>query len=129
MILSNILDTLKISASNDDTDTRRTYERREMDSCIGIIDGNAYPIQNWSNGGVLLTGNDKTFSVNEAKTITLKFKMADRVMDVLHSGKILRKSRDKFVLQFAPLTTGVENRFKQVIDDYVAQEFANSQQF
>lgn len=128
-MLADILDTLKISASNDDMDSRRTYERREMDSCVGIIDGKAYPIQNWSNGGVLLSGDDRNFSVNDVKTITMKFKMADRIMDVTHTGRVLRKSRDKFVLQFAPLTQDVNKRFKQVVDDYVTQEFANSQQF
>ena len=50
-------------------------------------------------------------------------------MDVTHSGRILRKARDKFVLQFAPLTQDVSKKFKQVVDDYVSQEFPNSQQF
>lgn len=128
-MLTDILDTLKISASNDDMDSRRTHERREMDSCVGIIDGKAYPIQNWSSGGVLLTGDDRSFSMNDSKTITMKFKLADKIMDVTHTGQILRKARDKFVLQFAPLTHDVNRKFKQVIDDYVTQEFANSQQF
>lgn len=126
-MLTDILQNLKINASNDDLDSRRSSERREMDSCVGIIDGKAYPIKNWSNGGVLLTGDDRTFSVDEVKTITIKFKMADRVMDVTHSGRVLRKSRDKFVLQFAPLTGDVNRKFKQVIDDYITQEFVNSQ--
>ncbi len=128
-MLSDILNTLKISASNDDADSRRSHERREMDSCVGIIDGKAYPIQNWSNGGVLLTGDDRSFSVNDTKEITMKFKLADKIMDVTHTGQVLRKARDKFVLQFTPLTQDVNRKFKQVVDDYVTQEFANSQQF
>jgi len=32
-------------------------------------------------------------------------------------------------LQFAPLTHDVNRRFKMVVDDYITQEFANSQQF
>lgn len=126
-MLSDILNSLKISASNDDFDSRRAYERREMDSCVGIIDGKAYPVKNWSNGGVLLSGDERQFSVNETKTITLKFKIADRVMDVTHTGHILRKSKDKLVLQFAPLTGEVDRKFKQVVDDYISQQFANSQ--
>lgn len=128
-MLNDILDSLKISASNDDFDSRRAHERRAMDSCVGIIDGKAYPIQNWSNGGVLLTGDDRAFSVNDTKTITMKFKLADKIMDVTHAGRVLRKGRDKFVLQFAPLTHDVNRKFKKIIDDYVTQEFANSQQF
>lgn len=127
-MLNNILDKLNLSASNDDVDSRRASERREMDSCIGIIDGKAYPIQNWSEGGVLLQGDDREFSVNDVKNITMKFKVADRVMDVSHMGRVLRKGRDKFVLQFSPLTEEVNHRFKQIIDDYVTQEFVASQQ-
>jgi hypothetical protein len=127
-MITNILDKLNITASNDDTDTRRAHERREMDQCIGIIDGKAYPIQNWSQGGVLLQGDDREFSVNDVKNITMKFKMSDRVVDVTHAGRILRKGRDKFVLQFSPLTDAVSHRFKQIIDDYVTQEFVASQQ-
>ena len=126
-MLTDILDTLKINASNDDADSRRAHERRQMDNCIGIIDGKAYPIENWSNGGVLIQGDDRTFTINDVKTITMKFKIADRVMDVTHIGRILRKGRDKFVLQFSDLTQDVDRKFKKVIDDYVTQEFANSQ--
>lgn len=127
-MFNNILDRLNLSASNDDVDSRRSSERREMDSCIGIIDGKAYPIENWSEGGVLLQGDDRTFSVNDVKNITMKFKVADRVMDVSHMGRVLRKGRDKFVLQFSPLTDDVTHKFKQVVDDYVTQEFVSSQQ-
>lgn len=128
-MITTILDSLRINASNDDFDSRRAYERRDMDSCVGIIDGKAYPIQNWSNGGVLLTGDDRSFSVNDVKTIMIKFKLADKIMDVTHSGRILRKARDKFVLEFSPLTNKVSSQFKHVVDDYVAREFVNSQQF
>ena len=128
-MLSDILDSLRISASNDDFDSRRAHERREMDSCVGIIDGKAYPIKNWSNGGVLMSGDGRNFSVDDIKNVTMKFKLTDKIMDVTHAGRVLRKANDRFVLQFAPLTQDVSNRFKQVIDDYVSQEFINSQQF
>ena len=127
-MLDNILDKLSLSASNDDVSSKRAHERRKMDSCIGVIDGKAYPIENWSNGGVLLHGDDRIFSIDDTKSITMKFKIADRVMDVSHMGRILRKGRDKFVLQFSPLTQEVDRKFKQVVDDYVTQEFISSQQ-
>jgi hypothetical protein len=127
-MLTNILDKLNLSASNDDVNSKRAHERREMDSCIGVIDGKAYPIENWSNGGVLLHGDDRVFSIDDVKSITMKFKIADRVIDVNHIGRVLRKGRDKFVLQFSPLTQDVDRKFKQVVDDYVTQEFIASQQ-
>lgn len=127
-MLTDILSKLNLSASNDDVNSKRAHERRKMDSCIGVIDGKAYPIENWSNGGVLLHGDDRVFSIDDTKSITMKFKIADRVMDVSHMGRILRKGRDKFVLQFSPLTQEVDRKFKQVVDDYVTQEFISSQQ-
>ncbi len=126
-MLSNILDNLRINASNDDFDSRRTHERRGMDSCVGIIDGKAYPVKDWSQGGVMMAGDERAFNVDEIKTITMKFKLADKAMDVTHKGRILRTARDKFVLQFAPLTGEVDRKFRQVIEDCVTQEFVNSQ--
>lgn len=126
-MLNTILQTLKLKVSNDDQDTRRTNERRESDSCVGIIDGVSYPVHNWSKGGILLTGDDRQFGVNDIKTVTLRFKLADRVVNVLHSGRVLRKGSDKFVIQFAPLTQNIERQFNHIVDDYIAQEFVNSQ--
>lgn len=126
-MLLDILDNLRISASNDDFDSRRKYERRSMDSCVGIIDGIAYPIKNWSEGGVLMVGDDRHFSVDDTKDITIKFKLSDRIMDVTHAGRILRKAGNRFVLQFSPLTSDVNQKFRKVVEDFVTQEFANSQ--
>lgn len=127
-MFENLIDNLKMSASNDDLDSRRASERREMDSCVAVIDGKAYPVKNWSKGGILLNSDDRSFGVNDIKDVTMKFKLADRVMDVTHTGRILRKDKDQFVVQFNPLTQEVDKRFKMVVDDYVTQEFANSQQ-
>ena len=127
-----LMKNLKNSAINDDFDlesfeTRRTSERRQMDSCVGIIDGRAYPIKDWSKGGVLIMGDERQFALNETKAITIKFKLADKIIDVVHAGRVLRKGRDQFALQFAPLTGEVDRKFRQVVEDAVAQEFANSQ--
>jgi hypothetical protein len=94
---------------------------------VAIIDGVTYPISNWSKGGIVLVGDDRSFGVYDAKDFTLRFKLNDKVVDIDHSGHILRKGRDKFVLQFAPLTQHVERKFNSIIDDYMAQEFLKSQ--
>ena len=126
-MLNTILETLKLKVSNDDKDARRQYERRETDSCIGIIDGVPYPIHNWSKGGVLITGDERQFNLDDLKKVTLRFKLQDRVVDVEHSAKILRKNYDKVVLKFTPLTNTIERQFNRIVDDYVSQAFANSQ--
>ncbi len=126
-MITDILEGLKISASNDDIDSRRSHERREIDSCIAIIDSMSYPVENWSQGGILLHGDDRAFGINEVKEITIKFKVADKIMNVSHNGRVLRKGNGKFALQFAPLTQQVDKQFQHVLDDFMAQEFANSQ--
>jgi len=127
-MFQQLINSLQINASNDDVDTRRTHERREMDSCVAVIDGKAYPVKNWSKGGILINADERGFAVDDIKTVTMKFKLADRVMDVAHNGRILRKDKEQFVVQFNPLTQDVDKRFTMVVDDYVSQEFANSQQ-
>ena len=126
-MLPTILDTLRINASNDDQHNLRSDPRREVDSCVAVIDGKIFPVKNWSNGGALLSGLEHTIGENDEKEITLKFKLSDRVMDITHKAKVLRKAHDKFAMKFAPLTKDVEKNFKLVVDDYVTQEFAGSQ--
>jgi len=126
-MITDILEGLKISASNDDFDSRRSHERREIDSCIAVIDGMSYPVENWSQGGILIHGDDRGFGINEVKDITIKFKVAEKVMNVTHNGRVLRKGNGKFALQFSPLTQQVDKQFQHVLDDHMAQEFANSQ--
>lgn len=127
-MFQQLINNLQINASNDDYDSRRSYERREMDACVAVIDGKAYPVKNWSKGGILINADDRNFALNDIKNVTMKFKLADRVMDVAHNGRILRKDKSQFVVQFNPLTQEVDKRFTMVVDDYNAQEFANSQQ-
>jgi len=126
-MLKDILKTLKFEVSNDDQDTRRNFERRQVDKCIAIMDNLSYPVENWSKGGVSLIGDNRQFSVGDFKDITLRFKLSDHIIDVVHKGHILRKGQDKFVLQLTPLTQNIDRKFNHIVDDYVAQEFAQSQ--
>jgi hypothetical protein len=126
-MLSNILKKLQASVSNDDAGNRRASPRRVMDHCVGVVDGKTFPIVDWSNGGVLLTGDGKTIGLEDAKDVTLKFKLTDEVMSVQHRGRVIRKTKDKFAIRFEPLPRDIAHQFQQVIDDYVTREFASSQ--
>lgn len=126
-MLSSILDSLRISASNDDQHNLRAHPRRDVDSCVAMIDGKIFPVKNWSHGGALLSGMEHTIGENDEKEITLKFKLSDRVMNITHKARVLRKVHDKFAMQFAPLSKDIEKGFQMVVDDYVTQQFANSQ--
>lgn len=127
-MFKELIDNLIISASNDDIDSRRTHERRTSDSCIAVINGKSYPVQNWSQGGILLTGDPREFDTNEIKDVAMKFKVENQIVDIEHQGRILRKGGNDFVIQFSPLTKDIDKKFQYIIDDDNARQFANSQQ-
>ena len=109
-------------------DTRRKSPRREADNCITVINGKAYPVHNWSDGGLLVHADDRMFSLSAPVEVTMKFRLSGRIMDIAHRGRVVRKMRDRLAIQFEPLSRDVSNKFKQVIDDYVTREFAESSQ-
>lgn len=116
-------------ASNDlDMETRRKSPRRSADNCISVINGKAYPVHNWSDGGMLVHADDRMFSLSAPVEVTMKFRLSGKIMDIPHRGRIVRKMRDRLAIQFEPLTKDIANKFKQVVDDYVTREFAESAQ-
>ncbi|MEM6811175.1 MAG: PilZ domain-containing protein [Pseudomonadota bacterium] len=126
-MLLDILENLRVTASNDDFDSRRTHERRSSDQCIAMVDGQSFTVENWSQGGILLNGDTKRFSTNDLKDVTIKFKTEDKIINIEHKGTILRKNNLQTAIQFLPLTERVDKQFQHVIDDYVTKEFAKSQ--
>jgi hypothetical protein len=92
-----------------------------------MIDGKAYPVHNWSDGGMLVQADERMFSVAAPVEVTMKFRLTNKIVDIPHRGRIVRKMRDRLAIQFEPLTYEVTNKFKQVVDDYVTREFAESQ--
>ncbi|MGB4057453.1 MAG: PilZ domain-containing protein [Alphaproteobacteria bacterium] len=109
------------------TPPRRQYERRNVDVCVGMIDGKNYPIENWSPGGVLFNADSSTFPLQKEVDVTLKFRMRNEIVDVRHKAKVIRKSINKIAFEFLPLTNQIKKKFQSVIDDHVAAEFVESQ--
>lgn len=126
-MLASLVHALKAKTYDTNDKNRRIAPRREVDQCVGMIDGKNYPVENWSDTGVLFAGNDKLFSIGEAKAIDLKFKLSEKIVTVSHRGKVVRKANNKFAVHFEPLTRDIANKFQQIVDDFVAQEFADSQ--
>jgi hypothetical protein len=106
----------------------RAYPRRAGDCCVALVNGKMHPVENWSIGGILFTADDRLFGLDDSCDVTLKFKLRDDLVDVTHSGKIIRKSDKKVALQFAPMTKKNQVLLLQVVDDFVSQRFADSQQ-
>ena len=114
--------------SNDHSDdTRRRSPRRVADNCVSVINGKAYPVHNWSDGGLMVQADERMFTMSSPVEITMKFRLSDKIVDIPHRGRVVRKMRDRMAIQFEPLTRDVTHKFKQVIDDYVTREFAESQ--
>ena len=57
----------------------------------------------------------------------MKFRLTGKIVDIPHRGRVVRKTRDRLAIQFEPLTRDITQKFKQVVDDFVTREFAESQ--
>ncbi|PZQ48707.1 MAG: pilus assembly protein PilZ [Micavibrio aeruginosavorus] len=121
------MNNLFTDVSNDINDTRRATPRRVADNCISVIDGKAYPVHNWSDGGMLVQADERLFSMAAPVEVTMKFRLSGRILDIPHRGRVIRKTRDRLAIQFEPITKEIGQKFKQVIDDYVTREFMESQ--
>ncbi len=106
---------------------RRMYERRSTEMSVAQVGDMVYPVENWSQGGALLGGDNRFFTVDQVYDLTLRFKLSDRVVNVKHPARVIRRAGDKTALQFLPLTTDVRQVFSQILDDMVANNFAQSQ--
>ena len=105
----------------------RQHARRSDDRCVSIINGQMHPVENWSNGGMLISADERLFSIDQECIFTLKFKLRDEIMEIDHKAKVIRKAPSKVALRFLPLNKSVQARFQQVVDDYVSQRFVDSQ--
>lgn len=127
-MLYSLLANLRSSgADKNETPSRRQHARRECDRCVAVIHGQTFPVQDWSPGGVQITGDERLFSMGREIDMTLKFKLRNHIVDVPLRGTVIRKGNARVAVMFEPLTQAIRRNFQQVIDDYVAREFANSQ--
>lgn len=122
------MEILFTDVSNDySDDTRRKSPRRAADNCVSVINGKAYPVHNWSDGGLLVQADERMFTVAAPVEVTMKFRLSNKIVDIPHRGRVIRKMRDRMAIQFEPLSREITQKFKQVVDDYVTREFAESQ--
>lgn len=118
---------LKADNTNEQFSTRRRFSRRSCDSSVVIINGQIYPVENWSMGGVAINGDTRSFGVNTSVDMMIKFKLSDHVVDLKHTARVIRKNAHRVAFEFEPLNSKVRKGFQTVIDDYVSSRFAESQ--
>ena len=115
--------------SNEQSTAKRRHLRRDCDHCVTLIDGKAYPVENWSLGGAQIHADERAFGIGEEVSVTLKFKLSQKVLEVAHFARVVRKNRGMIAFEFMPLTQPIRNSFQNVIDDYVTSRFAASQRY
>jgi hypothetical protein len=127
-MFNTLIENLRFKSENpSEAASKRRYERRETDRCVGVIDGKTFPVENWSPGGLLIFGDSKMFGMGDEINVTIKFRLRDSVMDVPHRAKVVRKAADRIAFQFLPLTHQIKRGFQSVIDDTMAAQFVESQ--
>lgn len=105
---------------------RRIFPRRANDLCVSVIDGKLFPVENWSMGGMLLAGDSRLFGVNQTIDITLKFRLREEILDIGQKARIIRKSEDRFALEFANMNDIIKTKLQQVIDDQMMREMTSA---
>lgn len=126
-MLQALLSRLRASGSNDAEISRRKDVRRKSDRCVAVICDQAFPVEDWSPGGLLIAADERLFSLGRDMDLTVKFKLRNTILEVNHRGRVARKTSQKVAFEFEPLPQTIRRAFQQVIDDQVAREFANSQ--
>lgn len=107
--------------------TQREYQRRACDQCAVMLDGRLHPVVNWSFGGTLVTADERLYGIGQEVPVTLKFHLQDKVMDVAHAGRVIRKSPGRIAVKFEPIGRQIQSQFQKVIDDHLTRQFADSQ--
>jgi hypothetical protein len=126
-MLQTMLSVLRRKTSNDMQPMRRRYPRREVDQCVSVIEGKMFPVLDWSPAGILLHADDRLFTLDQDMDVAIKFRLGQRILDIAHEGRVVRKKNNKIAIEFAPLSQIVRRTFQQVIDDHAARQFADSQ--
>lgn len=107
--------------------SKRRQPRRYEDRCVVIVNGQMHPVENWSKCGLLMTADERLYGQGQDCMFTLKFKLRDEIIEIDHKAKVVRKAPNKVALDFSPLSRSVQSGFQKVVDDFVAQRFAESQ--
>jgi hypothetical protein len=89
--------------------------------------GRAFPVHDWSFGGALIAAEERMFSIGQDVEMTFMFKLRNKIVDIRINGEVVRKSSGTIGIKFEPVTQTIRRHFQQVVDDSIAQEFANSQ--
>lgn len=126
-MFERLLSGLHAKTANDTLAMRRRFQRYEGRKCEIDINGKTYPVENWSEGGILFANNDRIFNAGLEIQMTVRFKVRDAVLSLDHKGRVIWKGYNKTAVEFTSSSKQTHQSFQQIIDDRVASEFVDSQ--
>lgn len=124
MKFSTLMLHMKARVGNDIAAPVQRAARRTVDVSICEIGGTVYPVTNWSASGILIGGDERLFAKGEKLEVALRFRLSDRILEVRHTGEVVRKIRGGIALHFDPLPGEAREKLDDVIEDYNARVMA-----
>ena len=121
-LLSRSSEDAKISVS----ETRRRHTRLEEEVSRIAVNGFDYNIKDWSKGGVYFDAPNQSFKIGDAVDLVLNFSLPHGHIQIPLSGRIARRTRSGYAVQFTPLTSETRAQFVRVLDAIVSRGFENS---
>lgn len=104
--------------------SKRKYTRRNCDTCVSNINGQSFPVVDWSLGGLQVAADSRMFNISDTVDVTLKFKLSDSVISIPHKAEVVRKTSENIGLKFRPLTRAIHDDLQHVVDDYRTSRMA-----
>lgn len=101
--------------ANDAQGNGRTTPRRCDDLCAFSLNGSLHPVVDWSESGILISGDSKTFTVGQSYDFVLKFKLHDRIVELPHRGRVARKTSQSIAFHFEPLSAGENSKIHSLM--------------
>lgn len=112
---------------SDEQFSKRRHPRRSGDKCVVYIQGKPHPVENWSMGGLLVHADSRNFGVGTEEDVIVKFQTRNRLVDIPHRARVVRKNNDNVAFEFLPLSQHTRRTFQNVISDFVTGQFLDSQ--
>jgi len=114
--MKNYIQQQKELNANDSQANGRTAPRRKDDVCALEIDGRLHPVIDWSRSGLLIAGDTRHYAVGQTHDFTLKFKLHDRIVDIPHRGRIVRKTSQSVAFEFQQLPAEKVLKMQNIMD-------------
>ncbi len=128
--------------SNDFIETQRSDMRHEGMKVEVVVGRRAYPVHDWSRGGVSFQTPDHGWNIGgvyyetyevpklqagDALKITLRFHLLQGAVEIPVDAQILRVEGGATVAQLSPLSKNATRKFDGVIDSFNAERFLETQ--